>query len=71
MKYAIYYNYKTIGDVLVIIFDSNAHPDKVKKVMMLLVYIKKTNLLALIFWILAKLWNLKSMVLFLLSIEKC
>ena len=31
MKYAIYYNYKTIGDVLVIIFDSNAHPDKVKK----------------------------------------
>lgn len=33
MKYAIYYNYKTIGDVLVIIFDSNAHPDKVKKVM--------------------------------------
>jgi EMAP domain len=31
MKYAIYYNYKTIGDVLLIIFDSNLKPDKVIK----------------------------------------
>src|SRR5574344_1497545 len=31
MKYAIYYNYKTIGDVLLIIFDSNAKPDKIIK----------------------------------------
>ena len=31
MKYAIYYNYKTIGDDLIIVFDSNAHPDQVKQ----------------------------------------
>ena len=31
MKYAIYYNYKTIGDDLIIVFDSNAHPDDIKK----------------------------------------
>lgn len=31
MKYAIYYNYKTIGDVLMIVFNSNAKPDRVVK----------------------------------------
>lgn len=31
MKYAIYYNYKTIGDVLMIVFESNEKPDKVVK----------------------------------------
>lgn len=31
MKYAIYYNYKTIGDDLLIVFDSGAHPDDIKK----------------------------------------
>jgi len=29
MKYAIFYNYKTVGDVLLIVFDSNTIPDKV------------------------------------------
>jgi tRNA-binding protein len=31
MKYAIYYNYRTIGDDLIIVFDSEAHPDEIKK----------------------------------------
>lgn len=31
MNYGIYYNYKTIGDVLLIVFESNVNPDKVVK----------------------------------------
>lgn len=31
MKYAIYYNYKTVGDVLLIVFDANKNPNKIIK----------------------------------------
>lgn len=32
MRYALYYNYKIIGDVLMVVFDSNSYPDTVKTV---------------------------------------